>query len=115
MQTIRRHYGREHGSHRFHKKPTLRLRCSHCDQDYDRPRPPVKCPSCKIDRGIWLHEIYAIIEVPVPLDTQDQGGSPHGICPVSPGTLAALEDHPAVDQAVLVAFMLAVRHAEAGE
>ncbi|KIH87381.1 hypothetical protein SPBR_04716 [Sporothrix brasiliensis 5110] len=79
MDTIRRHYGREHGSHRFHKKPILRIRCSHCDITYDKQRPPSKCPGCKVDHGIWLREIFAIIEVPVPLNSQEEtngGGGP---------------------------------------
>ncbi|CAK7235169.1 hypothetical protein SCUCBS95973_009178 [Sporothrix curviconia] len=72
METIRRHYGREHGTHRYHRRPTLRIRCSHCDHAYDNQRPPTKCPRCKVDRGLWLREIYAIVEVPVPLDNHDQ-------------------------------------------
>ncbi|CAK7223128.1 hypothetical protein SBRCBS47491_005096 [Sporothrix bragantina] len=72
METIRRHYGREHGTHRFYKRPTLRIRCSNCDHVHERQRPPIKCPGCKVDRGIWLREIFAIVEVPVPLDTPDQ-------------------------------------------
>ncbi|ERS98206.1 hypothetical protein HMPREF1624_04989 [Sporothrix schenckii ATCC 58251] len=80
MDTIRRHYGREHGSHRFHKKPILRIRCSHCDITYDKQRPPSKCPGCKVDHGIWLREIFAIIEVPVPLNSQEEtnGGAGPG-------------------------------------
>ncbi|CAK7204252.1 hypothetical protein SEUCBS139899_007007 [Sporothrix eucalyptigena] len=88
METIRRHYGREHGSHRFHKRPALRIRCSHCDLEYDKQRPPMKCPGCKVDRGIWLREIFAVIEVPVPLDTQDQASNTRSNGPSSGGGAA---------------------------
>ncbi|KAL1894377.1 hypothetical protein Sste5346_005877 [Sporothrix stenoceras] len=83
MDTIRRHYGREHGSHRYHKKPALRIRCSHCGLEYDKQRPPIKCPGCKVDRGIWLREIFAVIEVPVPLNSQEDGNGGSG--PTYPG------------------------------
>ncbi|EPE05531.1 alkane 1-monooxygenase [Ophiostoma piceae UAMH 11346] len=66
METIRRHYGREHGRHQYHKKPTVQIKCSACDFSVDNnQRPPPQCPACKTAHSIWLREMTAIIEVPV--------------------------------------------------
>ena len=67
METIRRHYGREHGRHRYYKKPTVQIRCSTCDYSVDNQRPPSQCPACKTAHSIWLREMTAVIEVPVPV------------------------------------------------
>lgn len=68
LNTIRRHYGREHGKHRYYMKPKMRLRCGHCGLTVES-RVPDRCPSCNGAGDAWVQEVYALIEVPVPLST----------------------------------------------
>ncbi len=80
LETIRRHYGREHGRHRYHKKPVIHTLCSRCRYDIGKRHPPAACPSCHVARCIWLREMFALIEVPVPLcgDGIQGGGADSG-------------------------------------
>ncbi|OAA63509.1 alkane 1-monooxygenase [Niveomyces insectorum RCEF 264] len=77
MDTVRRHYGREHGRHRYHTKPTLRARCCRCGFAVEK-RVPSRCPQCSLTRGIWLRELYARIEVPVVPAVRPSSGSGSG-------------------------------------